>query len=374
MAKNRDFMWWSMTAKSVPLYLGLMVALVVAPMSVMAEEQAEEVDEAQEDEAQEDEASDDYDTRRAALLKIRAGNDAFDDEEYQEAYDNYASAYELLQEPLVMYRMGQSAELLGEASAAVDHYLEYREIGGDDEEFLARIDAALPDLKEQLRATVEITSEPEGAAIIVIGPEDAQETEVGVTPDTIRVDPGTVQISLRLDGYEEATLHEELDRKQEHSWDATLSEVQEQEEVAEVQELPAAEDSGEVSDSNMSMWGWTSVGLGVSMLALGGTMTMFQRDATEQVNDFDRGAAGAAAQSQEERDTLRAEQEALRSDAETYHRVAMGSYIAGGLLTAAGASLLLIDFMGSDDGNSGGLSMDAGVGPDGGFVGIGGQF
>ncbi len=319
------------------------------------------------------------------LEALRDANDAFDEEDFEAAYDNYEKAYEILGVEMIEYRLGQTAHAMGWAERAIMHYERYREIG-DDEEFLSRIDEALPDLREQIQVTLEVRSEPEGAKLTVLEP--AGEFEEKQTPVTLTMQPGEVELTLELEGYHPELLERNLEPGEEFVWDPTLVDESEEQPVAELEldepkaeEPPALAELQEFDDvdegeSSLAMWGWTTTGVGVSLLAFGGVMSLFQSRTTDQVNELDRASAGAQTQSFEERQSLRREQEALRDDAHTYYRVSTGAFIAGGVLTAAGAGLLLHGMMGSDSGSEAeeGLSIRGGFSSDGGLISIGGRF
>lgn len=309
--------------------------------------------------------------QREGLTELRTANDAFDEDDFETAYEHYVKAFELLDEPMVKYRMGQTAEKIGEVEAAIEHYEAYLEVG-DDEEFLGRIDEALPRLRDDGEATVDITSDPEGATIFVVG-ADGSEEEAGQTPATVDVVAGDIHVALRLDGYEQADLHVGLEDGEEYSWDRTMVAEDDAPETLEMAP-PVAEPIEDPDDSSLSLVGWTSAGLGAGVVALGGVMTYFQRDTTNEVNEFDRQAAGEGT-TQGERDYLRDQQAALRSDAETYHRVALLSFITGGALLAAGTGILIYDNASGDEGaDETGFGMRGGFSSSGGFIGVGGQF
>lgn len=325
------------------------------------------------------------------LQALRTANDAFDEEDFDIAYNYYVEAYEILEVPMIKYRMGQTAEKTGHIENAVEHYEAYREIG-EDEEFRARIDEALPRLREQLPATVDVITDPQGATLVVIDAETDE--QLGESPVTFDHEPGEVQLEMRLEGHETERIEKRLEPGQKHTVEVTLEpEVDEQpDEVAEADE--PAEKTEEVAEADepeetielepleqleepddgpgLGMLGWTSTGLGASMLALGGVMTYFQMDATEQVNQFDR--AGHREQlDPAEWESLRQQQQALRDDANSYYHAAVGAYVAGGVLTAAGLGLLTFDFLDGDDADAD-LSVGGGVNSSGGMVTIDGRF
>lgn len=331
-------------------------AIVMAPTVAMAqEEQGEEEP-----------------TREDGLLALREANDAFDAGEYEKAYESYVEAFEILEVAMIKYRMGQSAEQAGFVARAVEHYESYQETG-DDEEFLSRIDAALPELRAQLPATVEIVSEPEGAEIYLYAAEE--ETLLGETPATVELEAGEVAVALRLADHDEEVVRETLEGGQDYNWSVTLEESE-----ATSEPLADGDESADGVDldieqpdeaTDLTVWGWTATGIGVATLALGGVMTAMQSSVTDEVNSFDRSEEGRGA-TQEEINALRTELDTKRSDARNYYRAATSSYVAGGVLTAAGVGLLIFqNLRGPSDTE---LSFDGHIGPQGGYVGFSGRF
>ena len=319
-------------------------------------------------------AADEEGTEEEGLQFLRTANDAFDDQDFDRAYEYYTQAYEILEVPQIKYRMGQTADEIGEVERAVEHYEAYREIG-DDEEFLGRIDEALPELREQLMATVEIITEPEGA-VVSIRDADGQDQELGASPQTYRGEAGDVAIEVELEGYRDFATEETVEAGETRELDVELEPESVGDDEPQTVDMAPPSDVDE-RDSSYTTWGWTSTAIGTSILAVGGVMSYFQADTTRQVNDFDRSEVLAGAGGDPEAwDAARSEQRSLRNDALNYHRTAIGAYIAGGLLTATGLGLLGYDaFFGDDDTDDEGLvEVRGGVDSDGGFIGVGGRF
>ena len=331
----------------IPLLI-LGVMLLTVPATAVADEEPDE---------------------EVGVEKLRTANDAFDDGDFETAYEYYVEAYDILEVPLIKYRMGQTADILGMAPEAVAHYEAYREIG-EDEEFLERIDDALPSLRRNLPATVELVTEPDEVVITIDG------EEIGTTPETFEYPAGDVEIALERDGYESATLEESLAAGETHQLEATLDASDGPAPMADVDDPGPQPDVDPDDGPSLGLWGWTSTGLGASILALGGVMSFFQADTTAQVNEFDRRQQAQQTDSQQDWDELRERQQGLRDDAQNYYQAATGAYIAGGILTATGLGILAYDAFSGDEApaEGEGLSFDVGFGPSGGFIGIDGRF
>lgn len=316
--------------------------------------------------AQESEEAKEEGGLQDALSLLRAGNDAFEAGDFEKAYQDYSKAYELFPDSTIRYRLGQSAQELGRVREAIGHYEAYLK-EGDDEQRLERIEEELlPGLRAELPAVLAVESEPEGATVVLI--DGAQEVVLGTTPGEFEVGPGQVEVVLRLEGYGEERFEGAIEPDSKQEWSAELSEADEDEEaVAEIAvEQPVFSDDLEApgEGANLSVLGWSTGGLGVALLATGGVLSFLQADATNSANNYDKRADGAS----------REELESLKDKANAYYRGARGTYIAGGILTAAGVGILAIDLLKSDKEDAEGLSFEGGISPQGGFIGVRGRF
>lgn len=329
MVKNSNLAAWKVQAVAVVLCSLIGGAALVMPSVAQAEESGE-LD------------------QRSALELIRTGNDAFEEGDFETAYESYEAAHAVLPEPTIRYRMGQAAQELGQIRDAIRHYEAYLQ-EGDDEDRIARIESVLPDLQTKLPATLVITSEPAQAGIIISGRGD-----VGRTPGEYEVDPGEFRVTLQLRGYADKVIEGEVVAEEEKTIHAELQ----TEEPRRISTTP------DEDTSRLGLWGYTSAGLGVALLATGGAFSFLQAGVTAEVNEYNKRATTA------DRDEL----EGLKDDAMTYHRAALSSYIAGGVLTAVGVGIVTYDFMRSGDSDSQRVHLEGGVNPNGGFVGIRGNF
>ena len=304
-------------------------------------------------------------TQLEALQLIRSANDAFEEGDYERAYQKYRQAYEVLPEPTIRYRMGQSAEGLGLVREAIGHFEAYLD-QGEDEDRLIYIAEAVPRLRQQLPAVVTLTSVPEGAEVVIHGD---REVVVGTTPGEFEIGPGEVKVSLRLEGYQEWVWEGELEVDQAEEWRAELSAeepgVSELPPVAEAKvDLDGPVEAEKAGISVVAISGWSLVGLGAAGLATGGFFSLQQAEATQSVNTYDKQVDTAS----------REELEALKEDAMGHFRMARISYIGGGILAAAGAGLLVFEMMKGDEDRNPGMSLEGGWSPDGAFVGVRGRF
>jgi hypothetical protein len=279
---------------------------------------------------------------------VRAGNDAFDAEDYEEAYRLYSAALELLPEEAIRYRLGQSAMYLGWTRQAVMHFEVFLQEGDEDEERLARVEGWLPDLRANLPAILAVQVAPEGASVYLLH-EDGERL-LGTSPGEFEVGPGAVRLQARAAGYEAQEWESEVEADDRIEWQPTL--------VAK----PSSVELDEEPLSVLPIAGWASAGVGVALLVTGGAFSFLQSQATEQVNSYDKRAEGATAE----------ELEALRSNALSYNRAARVTYIAGAVLTAAGIGVLVYDGMQGDSNSTVSLRID--LGSQGAFLSMGRRF
>lgn len=339
MARKLGIKDWRRISTGAMLAMLVIIAAALLPATAVADEQP---------------------SRMEALQLIRAGNDAYDAGDFETAYENYIAAHAILPQPIIRYRMGQSAQELGQIRDAVHHFDLYLE-EGDDEEIIARIEEFLPELREQVPALLVIASEPAGAHVILIGEHEQlgeHERVLGQTPGEFDIPPGEARVALRQDGHGEETWTETVEPDGRYEWEVELRAISERDTgVAVIEDRVDARDS-----ESMAMWGWTSAGLGVALLATGGVFSYLQYEATQTVNDYEKRGEGAS----------REELQGLKDDATGYHRAALSTYIAGGVLAAAGVGILVYDHMRTTDDQA--LSLEGGFLPGGGFVGISGRF
>ena len=342
MSKKSFSKGWK-SSGTVALVCGVLLGSVAGiPATVMAEESI---------------------TQLEALQLIRSANDAFEEGDYETAYSKYEQAYEVLPEPTIRYRMGQSAEGLGRVREAIGHFEAYLD-EGDDEERLIYIAETVPKLRQILPAMVTLSSSPAGAEVVLHGEEPVV---LGTTPGVFEVGPGAVKVSLRLDGHQEWVWEGELGANQSEEWEAELDAAE-----PAVADGPREQEGMDLSldpvesegMSVLAISGWSLVGLGVAGLATGGYFSFQQAEATQLVNSYDKQVDTA---SREELDTL-------KEEAMGHYQVARISYIGGGILAAAGAGLLVFERMNGGEDRDPGLSLEGGVSPSGGYVGIRGRF
>lgn len=318
---------WSSRVLGTLCGLGLVVSVTAASPDVFAQE---------------------VDVRKVLEL-IAQANDHFEAEAFDKALVAYKEAYAQYPDPSLLYRIGLTSERLNQNFDAVDYYERFIDAVPDDKT-AKRVAERIDELRAQLPARFLIESNPAGATIYVGSRENPA---VGVTPAQVDVPPGTTVFMVDLEGHETEVRTVEAKRGEKSTLSLGLRE-------ARVVVTPPPRTSTPSEGVNFGTWGWVTTGLGVATLATGGLFSFLSMSTTDDVNSYDKQASGAS----------REELAGMKEDAMFYYDTSVILYTAGGILTAAGATLLVIDML-TDDGHanvtvsptSGGMS-----------VGFGGSF
>jgi|GEM_PF-4408011 len=129
---------------------------------------------------------------------LAGGNDAYDAGKYSEALAFYEEALELIELPILVYRMAFCFDQLDRREEAVRFYKRFLALDPDAND-RARIETDIARLEAELArakvAIVTITSEPSGATVSIDG------NEVGKTPLTKELGAGSYLIDFELDGH-----------------------------------------------------------------------------------------------------------------------------------------------------------------------------
>ena len=320
---------------------------------------------------------------KKVLQLIRSGNDHYDNEEYEKAYGKYTEAYDLYPDPALLVRLGKTAEKLEKYRDAVMYYQKYIDANPKDQT-ARNLSKRLPDLKEKLPPLIRVESEPAGASIY--RGEVTEANKLGETPGEVEVEPGKVTIIITKEGYSKVTKRLEVEKGSTTTLPVDLEEAEEGRKVAEtdaeesdrdVDTLPGDDEVGEPadldepsegkSDTNLAVWGYSTLGVGVATLATGTVFAVLTQGAESDVNNYDKRAPGAS----------RSELQDLKDQANSYYRASVVSFVAGGVLTATGAGILTYHFLTAEDDGSkeASIRLNGGVMPgSGGWVGLSGRF
>lgn len=318
---------WSSRVFGILCGVGLVVSVTTASPDVFAQE---------------------VDVRRVLEL-IAQANDYFEAEAYSEALVAYKEAYAQYPDPSLLYRIGLTSERLNQNFDAVDYYARFIDAVPDDKT-AKRVKERIDELRAQLPARYLIESNPSGATVYV---GSSQNPAAGVTPAQVDVEPGAAVIVVDLEGYETEVRNLNAVRGEKSTLSLELREAR-----VVVTPPPGATKPSE--GVNLATWGWVTTGLGVATLATGGVFSFLSMSTTDDVNSYDKQAAGAT----------REELNGMKDDAMFYYDTSIILYAAGGILTAAGATLLVIDLL-SDDGHA---SITVSPTAGGASVGFGGSF
>ncbi len=307
----------------------------------------------------------DKETIQQVLGLLKAANASYDAGRYEEALQGYEQAYGLYPDPKMLYRMGQTNERLGRKREAVRSYEEFVSKMPANDANAITVAAQLPALKAEVKPLVRVSSTPSGANIYVGGLDRAP---VGSTPYEAELEPGPTVFVVRRDGYAPARREVVLEPAGEVTLEVTLTPMGEAASAA-ANKASSGQD-GLASKGTLTTGGWVLTGVGGALLITGGVFSLLQSQATDDVNSYNKRQPGRAPA------TMRAEVQDLKDTASSRHRAALTTYIAGGVIAAAGVGLLLYanGLPEEGDGPSAGVTWQWGVADGGGWLGLSGQF
>jgi tetratricopeptide (TPR) repeat protein len=286
--------------------------------------------------------ADEGDARAQALALLHDGNEKLDQRLFLEALDRFERAYALFPSPKLHFNIAQALNELGRPVEALAHYERYVHEVKEEEspdnwrtahEQIFRLEGAV--------ARVEIQTNIADAQVTVDG------KPVGTTPldAPVRLMPGPHAIVVARAGYEQTVIEHTLkpgesavERVELHTEEeaaATRRAVQkaEAERRATEERLRRTEAAAEASrERTRQVWrttGWISIGVGLASLAAAGVLGALGSAANAKVNQAEPGTPWAS----------------LRDDydrASSLRVGAIATLVAGGVLTATGALLIVI--------------------------------
>lgn len=305
-------------------------------------------------------ASSDTETAAMKVLRlVKDANDEFDRGEFGDALRLYQDAYALYPEPVLLYRIGLSADKLGSKRRAVDAYLAFVDAAKSDDVKALEVTERIAELRATIPPLVTVTTTPAGADVTL---NDVNGVVLGQTPNSFELPSNETTLVIRLTGYRVEKRPVTIANGDELSVDVELQKLSQL-----VQSDPPAEDDGGAGERGGGLglggWGWVTTGVGVALLGTGATFAILTSTATSKVNDYDKRAADAS----------RNELEDLKDRANSRHSTSIAAFVAGGVVTAVGVSLVLVDVLTSDDEGSA-VAPTLGFGQHGAWVGVGGRF
>lgn len=141
------------------------------------------------------------DDKARAIELIGEANAAYDEGNFRDALVRYREAYDITEDPRVLYRIGLTYENLANYQRAREH-LELFLLAEPDTKYAGRVKSKIENLRKletNLQASIRVTSVPEGASVWI---NDDRGKPAGVTPVRIPVGPGSHTLKLEKDGYE----------------------------------------------------------------------------------------------------------------------------------------------------------------------------
>lgn len=137
-----------------------------------------------------------------AKSRLRDAVKAYESGKYKDAVDLFLAANRLVPSPALSFNTAKAYEKLGDVANALSFYRDYLRRApdapdrADIEKRVKRLEGRLRDKGVQ---QVTVISEPAGATVVLNG------EPVGVTPWTGEITPGEHALSVKLEGYVEAT-------------------------------------------------------------------------------------------------------------------------------------------------------------------------
>lgn len=235
-------------------------------------------------------AQSDADRARARTLYAEAQR-LFDAGDFTNALAKFEQAYAIVNNPVVLLGVASAQERLGrgaEARATLERYLRERPDAPDRADIERRV-AALPAPENTAVAattgTVNLSSDPPGAAVVVDG-----ESSGATTPTELTLPPGDHEVALALSGYELATRSVTVAAGATAELSVALTVMPEAEEASaegaeeaeEEAEEAATETPAPSTDPSAATWVTTAIA-GVALV----TGTVFGFVALSRQSDFD---------------------------------------------------------------------------------------
>lgn len=283
------------------------------------------------------------------LRLVKDANDEFDRGEYDDALALYQEAYGLYPDSVLLYRIALSAEKAGNTRLAIESYQGFVDAAKSDDATAQKVKERIAELKATLPPRVTVTSNPPGATVKSGG------QVLGETPNEFDLQAGNVELTISLKGYDDQTMNLALENGGTETVAVTLVETA----VAN----PTPIEPGSTSEGpSLGTYGWIATGVGVALLGTGATFAVLSSSAANDVNDYDKRAAGAS----------REELDSLKEKADSRYSTSVAFFVAGGIVTAAGATLVVIDML-TDKPETAWIP-NIGVSGDGAFVGVSTRF
>lgn len=297
--------------------------------------------------------------KRVLQLLAEARQD-FKDKRYQAAARKYEQAYELYPDPVILYRMGLTAERRERVRDAVAYYEDFVEAMPDDPT-AKKVEGRLAELRASLPPRLVIKSDPAGAQVFVGSIDSAP---LGETPLEVDVTSGESRIYVALDRYQLTQRDLDLQPGEERVLELKLRPLTQ---LGDPNASAGAAPDESADESNLGVYGWIGLGTGVALLATGGVFSVLSQGKTDEVNDYAPRASGAS----------REELQELKDSANSYYDTSVGLYVAGGAVSAVGLGLLVFHWATAPEGadaDAGALRLDVGLSGDGAVVGFGASF
>jgi len=109
----------------------------------------------------------------AAREATKRGTAAYNLGAYEEAAKNYEQAYRLVQDPILLFNVGQSWRLAGKPDKALIAYKAYLRTGPQDAPNREQVERRIPELEQVISETKRTQSAPPAGTLAVLPPAEA---------------------------------------------------------------------------------------------------------------------------------------------------------------------------------------------------------
>ncbi|MBW2278455.1 MAG: PEGA domain-containing protein [Deltaproteobacteria bacterium] len=134
------------------------------------------------------------DAKDAARVHYTKGKELYEKGTFDEALKEFQLAYDAKPHPTVLKSVAECQVQVGDITAAIETFEKYLADPASTKKEV--VETRLAEVKAML-GTVDITTEPAGAGIVLDG-----DTTGKTTPATLDVGPGTHEVVLNVDGFE----------------------------------------------------------------------------------------------------------------------------------------------------------------------------
>jgi tetratricopeptide (TPR) repeat protein len=287
--------------------------------------------------------------RARAMEKFKAGSTAYGEGRHKDAIDLFLEADAIAPNPAFAYNASLAYEALGDSSNALKWartYLRRDPDAPDRLEVLAKIATHQKKLASRGLQQVTVLSEPTGATVVVDG------RPRGVTPWTGDIAPGDHDVELHMEGYAPMKHGFALPAKRAIDVALTLSVAAPEPEITPPPAPPPPPPPPPAPDIPEPTWApgpLLFIGVGVGAIGIGGVAAAIGLEVARGGAEDDAQNAATQPEAAEHVD-----------DMEAFQIGARIAVVAGAVLVAGGATLVIFDVTSEPEGEHSALRLGCG--------------